>query len=228
VGVIPAAVLAALLPALFPFASGYQARDTPAVVLAAALAACMATALMPLTFESARPRSVGSSSTRDGLAILGVAILSAGAAAIHLAVAKMHFEEYTPFGLFFVASGVAQLVWGLWLMSCPSPGLLVGGAVGNALIVVLWIVSRTAGLPVGPEHWKPEAIGFADVAASGFEALLAIGCFVLLVGKDRQRLPRLAVARPAMIGMVVVVAVVTTLGLLSAIGVASSLIAPSA
>jgi hypothetical protein len=63
------------------------------------------------------------------------ALASAGAAAIHLAVAKPHFDEYTLFGVFFVGSGLAQLAWPIWLLFRRWQLLLVLGAFGNALIV---------------------------------------------------------------------------------------------
>ena len=223
---VAAALVAGLLPAIFPLEPGYRASDTAAMVVAAALAATGATALIPLSFISAS-RST-KDPTRQGLLVLSAALLSAGAAAIHLAVAKVHFDEYALFGVFFVASGVAQLAWGLWLTLRPSRGLLLLGAVGNAPIVGLWALTRTAGLPLGPEHWKPEAVGFADVSASSLEALLVICCLGLLVDRDSQRPWRLGVRPRATFGMMLAVAVVTTLGLLSALGVASSLITPSA
>jgi hypothetical protein len=218
------ALLAGLLPAIFPLSLGYQASDTAAVVAAAAIAAGAATVIVPLAFASAGAGSIGRRSTTEGLLLLSAALLSVGAAAIHLAVAKMHFDEYTLFGVFFVASGVAQLAWALWLVLRADRRLLLPGAVGNALIVTLWAVSRTAGLPIGPEHWKPESVGFADMTASAFEVVLAICCLALLARRPR----RLTAARPALIAITLSIAALTTLGLLSAMGVASSLITPSA
>src|SRR5438105_6133292 len=54
-------------------------------------------------------------------------------------------------------------------------GRLLLGAVGNGLIVALWAVDRIWGLPLGPEHWKPDPVGFGDSAASAFELLLVTG-----------------------------------------------------
>src|SRR5919197_531052 len=102
--------------------------------------------------------------------------VSAGAAAIHFAVAKAHFEEYTIFGVLFVLSGLAQLAWAVLVVRWPRRRLLQLGAVGNASIAAVWAVDRIWGLPLGPEHWKPEPVGFADVAASAFEVVLVLGC----------------------------------------------------
>ncbi|MGQ0669308.1 MAG: hypothetical protein ACT4PO_06510, partial [Actinomycetota bacterium] len=93
------------------------------------------------------------------LICIGTAALSAGAAAIHLAVVEDHFEEYVLFGVFFVAVGAMQALWAVLILAKPSKWVYITGLVGNAGIVVLWVVSRTTGLPIGPEPGSPEAAG---------------------------------------------------------------------
>src|SRR5919201_338207 len=85
------AVLAALLPGIFPLTPGFSAADTVAAVVAAAVAATVATAIVPLTQRLAL--GLPQSGARDGI-VCAVAFFSAGAAAIHFAVAKMPFDEY--------------------------------------------------------------------------------------------------------------------------------------
>jgi hypothetical protein len=98
--------------------------------------------------------------------------LSAGAGAIHLAVAGEHFHEFVLFGVFFVAVGVAQTVWAaLIAILGPSRYLLIA-AIANAGVVALWAASRTTGLPLGPRPRAPDAIGFPDVTATLFEVVL--------------------------------------------------------
>jgi hypothetical protein len=154
--------------------------------------------------------------------IVAAALASAAAASIHFSVAKMHFEEYALFGVFFVLSGIAQLVWPVWLLLRRWQPLLVLGAIGNTLIVALWAVDRLWGLPLGPEPWRPEPFAFADTVASACEVGL-VGCCVLLLARghsSRKLRTRTVVA--AAIG----VAAVTALAFLSVLGVASSLLTP--
>ena len=134
----------------------------------------------------------------------------------------MHFDEYTLFGVFFVLSGIAQLVWPIWLLLRCWPPLLVLGAIGNALIVVLWAVDRIWGLPLGPTHWKPDPVGFADSVASGLELLLVV-CALALWSRGRSGVPRQKTTFALTFG----VAVLTTLALLSVLGVGSSFLTPS-
>jgi hypothetical protein len=94
------------------------------------------------------------------------------------------------------------------------------GALGNAAIVALWAVDRLWGLPLGPEHWKPEPVAFADSAASAFEVLVVAVCIALLVrGHRRGRASALVVALAVM--------AVTALSLLSVLGVGSSFLTPA-
>jgi hypothetical protein len=48
------------------------------------------------------------------------------------------------------------------------------GVIGNAAIVVLWIVTRTFGTLVGPEPATPEPIGLADSLATAFEMTIVV------------------------------------------------------
>jgi hypothetical protein len=108
-----------------------------------------------------------------------LALLSAGAAVIHFVVIPGHWDEYWGQGLFFVVAAVAQLLWALWIVVAPSRLIYLAGAAGNAAIVALWIVTRTAGIPAGPGAGEREAVEFADTLATVFEVVLVIGALAL-------------------------------------------------
>lgn len=108
-----------------------------------------------------------------------LALLSAGAAVIHFVVIPGHWDEYWGQGLFFITAAIAQLLWALWVVVAPSRLIYLAGAAGNATIVAMWIVTRTAGIPAGPGAGEPEAVGFADTLATAFEVVLVIGALVL-------------------------------------------------
>ena len=115
----------------------------------------------------------------------GLALLSAGAGIIHLAVVSEHMAEARPFGAFFLASGIAQLAWAVLASGTLSRRAMLVACIGNAAIVALWVVSRTSGLPIGPEPGTPEAVGFADVVATAYEALIVVGSIWLLRSRGR-------------------------------------------
>jgi hypothetical protein len=52
--------------------------------------------------------------------------------------------------------------------------VLVAGAIGNALLIAVWAISRTVGVPFGAEPWSPEAVGVADLLSKGDELLAII------------------------------------------------------
>ncbi len=115
------------------------------------------------------------------------AVASAAAAGIHFAVAPEHFHEWWGFGAFFVVSGTAQLAWAVF----PSKAWI--GIGGNALFIVLWAVSRTHGLPFGPDPNTPEAVGPVDLVSIGLEltAVLALVMNRFYLSGERNPFPLL-------------------------------------
>ena len=103
-----------------------------------------------------------------------VAALSAGAAAIHFAEISAHFQEYRVFGTFFLAVAWFQAASSVAIATRSERRLLIPIVVVNAIVILIWAWSRTAGLPIGPEAGEPEAIGAADLLATVLEALIVV------------------------------------------------------
>jgi hypothetical protein len=102
---------------------------------------------------------------------------------------------------------VAQLGWGAWIYARPSPSAFRAGFALAAAIAAVWLVSRTVGLPVGPDAGEPEAVGFPDLAATAAELLAAALCAAFLgTGQWNPRaLPsRLRPLAPVAIGLMMV------------------------
>src|SRR5215210_7130096 len=79
------------------------------------------------------------------------AALSLGAAAIHYAVIGVHAEEWWAYGLFFIGIAWFQTLWAVVVVNRPSPTLLAAGALVNLGVAFLWVWTRVAGIPIGPE-----------------------------------------------------------------------------
>lgn len=107
---------------------------------------------------------------------------STAAAGVHAAMGPVHLRELFVFGLFFVVSAIAQLGWSIAMVLSPSRRLLVVGIVGNAAILVLWLVTRTVGLPFGLMP-SPEAIGPWDLCCGAWEAVV-IGAGLTLLHRE--------------------------------------------
>ena len=115
--------------------------------------------------------------------LVAVAALNFAAALVHAAVIEEHFAEYTLYGFAFAVTAAVQATFGLAVLVRPTRSLLATSAVVNAGIAVVWLVSRTAGLPVGPEHWSPESVGAADLFSTLFE-LASVYFVVMLLRSD--------------------------------------------
>ena len=146
--------------------------------------------------------------------ILGaLAALSVGAAAIHFAVVFEHFVEYTLYGVFFLVISWAQLIWPAVLLWRPSRLWLWLGIAGNAIIIAVYVASRTVGLPFGPDLHNTESVGALDVVSCALEFLLIVGCAALLWRPslaDRPVARRGAVARVAALVAVPVAVIAAT------------------
>lgn len=147
----------------------------------------------------------------DYLAACG--LLSAAAGAIHGRVVLDHFNEGVLIAGFFVGAAVLQVWWALLVMRRPTRRLLVAGVALSMLLIGTWIVSRTVGVPVGPDAGDPEVVGTVDVLASLYE----LGIIAAVVRAWRGPLPRsidLEVVHPSFYFLVAPVAVITLYALL--------------
>ncbi len=110
---------------------------------------------------------------RRSRTVLYAAALSMVAALIHLWVTPEHFEEWWGYGAFFLGVAVFQGAYGLVLLRWPRPSLFSLGIAANLGVVVLWLVTRTSGIPFfGPHAGEVEAIGVLDLAVTAAELAL--------------------------------------------------------
>ncbi|MGH9207061.1 MAG: hypothetical protein ACRD1G_10960, partial [Acidimicrobiales bacterium] len=112
--------------------------------------------------------------TTSGLYWL-LAGLSVGSAAIHFGYTSAHFAEYWLYGLFFAVMAWGQLVWAGALILRPSRLLLTAGTL-NALIILVWALSRTVGVGIGPGSSAAEPVGLPDILCTVLEAGIVVGC----------------------------------------------------
>jgi hypothetical protein len=143
-----------------------------------------------------------------------LAALSAGAGAIHFAVSGGHFDLSWMHGVFFAVVAWLQLSWAVAVVIRPTSRLLTAGAVGNALIIGTWVVSRIWGVPVGPDSWTPEAVSFADILATSFEGAIVVTCVAVLVRPAIAQTRLAPKAAGALLGVTgLAIAVVSTMAL---------------
>lgn len=118
------------------------------------------------------------------------AALSFSAACVHGSVMVSHFREYVLFGLFFAIVTPLQITWAELVRRAPQARrLLAAGAFGNAAVVVVWLVSRTVGLPFGPQALETEAVGFKDLLATYAELMIVVLVAALLWQRSARPVP---------------------------------------
>ncbi len=129
--------------------------------------------------------------------------LSLATGVVHLLVSPDHLAEWWGYGFFFILAGLGQIAYGLVLFLLPwlvddtgaffrgqvpgIPPVFAWAAAGNSMIVALWLVTRTAGIPVGPQAGVVEPLDFVSVAVTVTEVALA-GLLVVLAQRSRGRL----------------------------------------
>lgn len=107
-----------------------------------------------------------------------VSALSLVAALIHLWVTPEHFEEWWGYGGFFLVVTAAQAAYALTLLQWSNRVILLLGVGGNLAIVILWLVTRTNGIPfLGPHAGEIEAVGGLDLLCT----LAEVGIVALLM-----------------------------------------------
>ncbi|HZE40682.1 MAG TPA: hypothetical protein VE172_17915 [Stackebrandtia sp.] len=124
------------------------------------------------------------------VALRMLAMASLLAAVVHFSVTGEHFAEYWAYGAFMLVGGFVQLGWSVAAVARPSKGLLVSGAVINAAIVAVYVVTRTVGDLVGPGAGQTEPIGLADTVTTACEALIVVGSVALALGTARRPVRR--------------------------------------
>jgi hypothetical protein len=105
---------------------------------------------------------------------LTLASLSIMAGGIHAWVVPEHYEEYPVFGLFFALIGVAQAGWAAAVLRRPTRLLHIAGIALSAGLLALWALSRTAGVPIGPEAGEAEPAELLDVVAGVAELAIIV------------------------------------------------------
>ena len=157
------------------------------------------------------PRRQPTSASRADATRLVLAAALLASAAIHAAVVPEHLAEWTAAGAFFIVLTAVQVAVAVLLLIRRARVVLLAAAAISAGALVLWLYSRTAGLPFGPDPGTPEPLGLADIASSTLELLALVVAVTLL--RPRTWLTMRPAATHAKALMLVAVAAVTAIGL---------------
>ncbi len=140
-----------------------------------------------------------------------VAGFTVAAGVIHAVAMVEHFGEHPVYGVFFAVVAVWQLAWGTMVYRRPEARRsLTAAAIANLAVVAIWAVSRTTGLPLGPEAGRPEVPGVIDILATLDEvAIVALVIGILQpAGRVGRRLAGLTPEQESRIGSALLAATV--------------------
>jgi FtsP/CotA-like multicopper oxidase with cupredoxin domain len=146
------------------------------------------TAVGPAHDRPSPGQAEGACSPRYALGLLvPAALLTLAAATVHLFVAPGHFMEYVAYGIAFVATGLAEA--GLAVLIVVAPGRRVFAAAAAIAVgcLVVWGLSRTVGLPLGPDPGTPESVQVPDLLTGVFELLSLLFLGLLAARRPRPR-----------------------------------------
>ncbi|MDQ4143016.1 MAG: hypothetical protein M3198_04585 [Actinomycetota bacterium] len=112
------------------------------------------------------------------------------AALVHFWVTADHFKEWWGYGAFFLITAGGQAFYAWILLRRPGRRYFLLGIVGNLAIVVLYVLTRTIGVPVfGPHAGEVEGVGTLDLLATGAESTLVVLLAALLLMRRDQLTP---------------------------------------
>jgi hypothetical protein len=115
---------------------------------------------------------------------LAAAVASGVAGAIHAGAIGPHLGESRLFAAAFAAMAVAQGGWMVLVLVEPSRRRYLAGGGLNGVVVLIWLLSRTVGLPVGPDPGVAEPVGALDAIATLAELLAVLGSLVLVASME--------------------------------------------
>jgi len=123
---------------------------------------------------------------RRRAAPVAAAVLSLAAAWVHFAYVGPHLRQWWAYGAFFLAAGVGQALFAPLVLRRPRAWLIAVGIAGNVAIVGMYVLSRTAGPPLGPHARVPERAGVVDLATTAAEIALVGVLLTMLGGRSRR------------------------------------------
>ncbi|MGB2567379.1 hypothetical protein ACPFP2_02825 [Micromonospora citrea] len=117
-----------------------------------------------------------------------LAVVAAALAGVaHYAAVPQHRAEWWVAAALLTLVGALQLGWAVLAWRAADRPLLLLGLGGNVLVLAGWLVSRTAGLPVGPHAGEPEPILATDLASVVAEVVAVAAIMVGLALSARRR-----------------------------------------
>ena len=130
----------------------------------------------------------------DLVARTGICIALIGATVIHGTVVAHHFQQWVPAGVFFLVLQVVEIALALAAVYAWGPRTAQLVVLTGFATVLVWLASRTLGMPIGPASFQlPEPVGVPDLAC----CFLELGAAALAVPMALRVVRRADAVRPS-------------------------------
>ena len=132
-------------------------------------------------------------SDRDRTVRWLAAVLSLTVGAVHFGYAPHHLADDWAHGWFFMAIAGYQCLFAVLIVARPRRWVWASAIVVNLGIIATWLVSRTIGLPFGPDALRSESFSAPDIVSSVIEgaivllAIISLAFPALLQRQSRDR-----------------------------------------
>lgn len=130
---------------------------------------------------------------------MGITLAVSGG--IHAFVVGEHVRVWWLSGVFFLVVAVAQAGCAYRLVRHARPHAAKVGALLSALLIVVWVASRTIGIPFGPDAGQPESVGAFDLISVAAE-LATVTLYLVSSVHRARRLPAVGISRFAAVAVV--------------------------
>lgn len=139
--------------------------------------------------------------TQRRLPLLVAAAGSVVAAAVHAILIGDHWRYWAPAGAFFLVCTGVQIIAAAAVLGRPTERVLLGVVTANVVVIAVYVVSRTAGIPGAPgiaAHGSirsagvpiipgtVERVGGQDLLALAAEVIVVMCAAVCLAGRARR------------------------------------------
>jgi hypothetical protein len=96
--------------------------------------------------------------------LIRATILAVSLSLLHMLATPLYFEAWLGYGVFFFTVALAEVAHSMALAVIPpNRSVLWLGIAGNALIFILWVITRTVGIPLfGSMAGEVLPVGFLD------------------------------------------------------------------
>jgi hypothetical protein len=153
-----------------------------------------------VALESLRASGAPRALRRLGPAAGAAAALSLVAAWVHLAYTSSHWQDWWAYGAFFLAMGVFQGLCVPAIVRWPrNTWVALAVIAGDLGIVGMYVLSRTAGVPMGPHEGVVEDAGAIDLAVTAAEVAIVVCLITLLRARPRRVVVNVLLAAGALL-----------------------------